>query len=537
MLLLSLVYLGTPFDEIVFTLFEKLILTEKRTKGIEALELVSLAWSEKSFGEGAWAQTPAAQAFLQHLESLGALAALQDKVTSASTSVRFKALVERSFSLSVSLWFCSCFVLFCFPHPKIQNIRLCLGTKSLWRLMPCVLPDGVLVSYTEKEQLDSLERCRVLRKKAASLEAEIAQKDKGKDKGKHKEGDGAPSQQLFETMRDHNREISARMLGVELNFFHDIASVNMLQATQDYIQKSETYDPEITNDNLVQAARNVWTCYALQLICHQTDAVLSNAILGYSLLYPYTDNYLDDTTVEPRRKYEFQQTFGGWLEGDFSVAPTTPTEQKVFDQVRHVESTFDRTRYPNVFHSLTAINDAQTASLSQHGDMSLGQLLSVTVYKGGTSVLADLFMSDGNASDERDILFSFLLGVCLQLIDDLQDVIEDSAVGHNTVFTRSQDQHAYCDLLVIRIIRLLDWTAHPRNPWSLKVTTPAALLLRTQMLLMCNSIVMKSIAQSSQMFSAEFIEEYKRYAPVPLVTLKNEKSMKHLLGLVRKNAI
>jgi len=119
MLLLSLAYLGSPFDGVVFTLFQKLILPERKAQGVEALELASLAWSEKSFGEGVWAQTPAAQSFLRHLESLGELKVIQDHVTSASTAIRFKALVERSvcffsllffflsFSLSL-LTFCFC---------------------------------------------------------------------------------------------------------------------------------------------------------------------------------------------------------------------------------------------------------------------------------------------------------------------------------------------------------------------------------------------------------------------------------------------
>lgn len=509
-LCLSLSYLGPPFDHLVFSFLERHLLGEpaRVREAFSALKVASLAWREKAFAEGAWSKTPAAQGFLARLRDLPSplgssrsfLEELEAEVSAATSGVRFKAIVE---------W-------------------LCVGTKSLWRVLPSTLPDGVLQSYTEQQQLESIDRCRKLRKKAGTIEGDLP---------KLRKTDAAEAERQWMAMRDYNREISARMLGVDLHFFHDMATANMFEATQDYMFKSEAYDPSITNDNLVQAARNVWTCYALQLICLQQPAACNSAIMGYSLLYPYTDNFLDDTSIDPRQKHQFQKTFGGWLEGDYSVPPSTPNERKVLDQVLSVEARFPRAEFPNAFHSLTAINDAQTASLSQHAALSTSQILGVTVYKGGTSVLADLFMGDAAALDERDYLFAFLLGFGLQLVDDLQDVVEDSAVGHHTLFTRARDQKMFCDLLVVRLMRLLDWTAHPRHPWGLKVTTPAALLLRTQMLLMCNSIVMKSIAQSAQMFTAEFIAEYTRYAPVPLVILKNEKSMKHLLMLVRKNAI
>jgi len=513
-LCLSLSYLGSPFDQLVFDHLERHLLVSptpggspRTAQALTALRVSSLAWREQSFARGAWAKTAAAQRFLDVLRATtpadspaSLFVTLEEEVASATTGVRFKGVVE---------W-------------------LCIGTKSLWRLLPSTLPEETLQSYTEQEQLGSLDRCRKLRKKAGTIESELPELRKK---------DPAEADRKWMEMRDYNREISARMLGVDHHFFHDMATVNMFEATQDYIVKSEAYDPEITNDNLVQAARNVWTCYALQLICHQQPASCNGGVLGYSLLYPYTDNFLDDNTVPSAHKHQFQRTFGAWLEGDYSTPPATKIERKVLDQVLSVESKFPRNEFPNAFHSLTAINDAQTASLSQHAALSFSHILGVTVYKGGTSVLADLFMGDGAASDERDLLFSFLLGFGLQLVDDLQDVVEDSKEGHHTVFTRAQDQKMFCDLLVVRLIRLLDWTTHPRHTWGLKVTTPTALVLRTQMLLMCNSIVMKSIAQSAQMFSAPFMSEYTRYAPVPLITLKSEKSMKHLLMLVRKKAI
>jgi len=310
----------------------------------------------------------------------------------------------------------------------------------------------------------------------------------------------------------------------------------MFDSTKVYIKMAEGYDPEIPNDSLVQAARNVWTCFSLQLLLLKQEAAMNYAILGYSLLYPYSDNYLDDSSVDRPKKYAFQKTFGDWLEGIYEVEPSTPTERKVYDQVRFVEKEFPRPENPNVFHSMTAINDAQTASLRQHENISDSELLTTTVFKGGTSVLADLFMVAGSNPSEEDQIFSFSLGFALQLVDDIQDIIEDSKNKHHTTFTRSLERKQYADLLVLRLIYLLDWTINPKF-WKVKNTSDIAMAIRKQMLRMCTSIVMKSIAQSPQLFSSDFVRKHYCYSPFPLQALKEEKSMKHILEVVRKDTI
>ena len=52
--------------------------------------------------------------------------------------------------------------------------------------------------------------------------------------------------------------------------------------------------------------RNVWIINILQRL-KGVDITLSNAIFGYSMLYPYTDNYLDDVNISKEEKVEFNQ--------------------------------------------------------------------------------------------------------------------------------------------------------------------------------------------------------------------------------------
>ena len=105
------------------------------------------------------------------------------------------------------------------------------------------------------------------------------------------------------------------------------------------------------------------------------------------MLYPYSDNFLDDPTISTADKIAFQGKFRRWLSGYHDPGPSSPGEKKVHDQVMVIEQQFDRTKDINAFNSLVAILDGQTASLRQHtkpGELvlTLDTLLSISVFKG-----------------------------------------------------------------------------------------------------------------------------------------------------------
>jgi hypothetical protein len=71
--------------------------------------------------------------------------------------------------------------------------------------------------------------------------------------------------------------------------------------------------------------------------------------------------------------------------------------------------------------------------------------------KGGSSVLVDLHLvtAAATAAEER---FAFAYGVCLQLLDDIQDVDADRAANHHTIFTQS----AVLDEVAARLAHFLN---------------------------------------------------------------------------------
>src|SRR4030095_16047831 len=98
----------------------------------------------------------------------------------------------------------------------------------------------------------------------------------------------------------------------------------------------------------------------------------------------------------------------------------------------------------------------QTRSVAQHGGAGLtdAELLSISVEKGGSSVLADMFLVTGTPEpvEER---FAFGYGIFLQLLDALQAVGADMIAGHETIFTRAA-RLGPLDEVTARLARFID---------------------------------------------------------------------------------
>ncbi|RPJ58170.1 MAG: hypothetical protein EHM24_28865, partial [Acidobacteria bacterium] len=157
------------------------------------------------------------------------------------------------------------------------------------------------------------------------------------------------------------------------------------------------------------------------------------AVLAYSLLYPYTDNHLDDPAVELSAKRAFIRRLGDRLAGS-ALEPAAPLERQVFRLVELIECQFARERQPQVYEALLAIHAAQLRSVTLLQRPAPDDVVEISVEKGGTSVLADGYLVAGtlNAAQAECV---FGLGVFLQLRDDLEDLVEDRRSKQATVFS------------------------------------------------------------------------------------------------------
>ncbi len=75
-----------------------------------------------------------------------------------------------------------------------------------------------------------------------------------------------------------------------------IISEPMIKSSWKFLKVARHYDSEITIEDAFQAMRNVWIMNGLQLLMGM-EIKLTPSVFAYSMLYPYTDNYLDDNNI------------------------------------------------------------------------------------------------------------------------------------------------------------------------------------------------------------------------------------------------
>jgi hypothetical protein len=200
-------------------------------------------------------------------------------------------------------------------------------------------------------------------------------------------------------------------------------------------REARRFDPAVTTADILQASRNAWTACALQMLLGR-EMGLTPAIFAYSMLYPYTDNYMDDPATTRDAKVGFSGRFGRRLAGE-TVAPANHREEVIWRLVGMIEAQYPRVEYPRVFESLSAIHRAQADSLRLLRGTPLAadvDVLRLSFAKGGSSVLADAYLATGSLNP-AEAQFAFAWGVALQLADDLQDVQEDGRAGVLTLFS------------------------------------------------------------------------------------------------------
>jgi hypothetical protein len=275
-------------------------------------------------------------------------------------------------------------------------------------------------------------------------------------------------------------------------------------------------DRAVTTADILQACRNAWTACGLQALLGEPPH-LTPAIFAYSMLYPYSDNYLDDKNVSPVAKLCFSSRFRLRLAGD-ELRPANARESIIWNLVSLIEGQWPRSGYAGVYDCLLAIHRAQEKSIRQQRAASLSDadILRLSFAKGGASVLADAFLATGSLSQE-EMRFAFGWGVLLQLGDDLQDLTSDRERGFHTLFSRVAGK-APLDELTTRTLsfasRVLDsMDALPNGAEHLKE------LLRKNSI----SLLITAAGEYPELYRETYLRNLERYSPLRFAFLKNRK--------------
>ena len=167
---------------------------------------------------------------------------------------------------------------------------------------------------------------------------------------------------------------SATALDLEAETVH-LLTDDFLPVGTKLARWARQFDPNLGMADIIQACRNAWTACGLQPLLGDRMG-MTPSVLGYSLLYPYSDNYLDCEDVSAEAKLRFSERFRSRLRGE-GVPAQDYREAAVWTLVRLIEEQYPPARYPQVFDCLLAIHRAQEESLaqlkrcSQHDDAGL----------------------------------------------------------------------------------------------------------------------------------------------------------------------
>jgi hypothetical protein len=297
-----------------------------------------------------------------------------------------------------------------------------------------------------------------------------------------------------------------------------VESSGLTRATLDFARMARRFDPQISGEDIYQSGRNVMTAALIQLLLGLPVEV-TPALFAYSMLYPYTDNYLDDPLVSPATKKAFNQRFQRRLQGE-SITAANRHEEIISELVGMIEGQWQRSRYPLVYESLLAIHAAQARSLRLVAPGASPyelDVLGISFEKGGTSVLADGYLAAGElTSSQQRYLFGY--GAFTQLMDDLEDLEADRAEGRMTIFSQSAAGWKL-DSLTHQLIHF------GRNVFTDldAFDTSAVPALRSLAARCLDPILLDLANQSSFAYSGETLREYERHMPFRFSAVRKQR--------------
>lgn len=275
-----------------------------------------------------------------------------------------------------------------------------------------------------------------------------------------------------------------------------------------FAQTARRFDPQVRGSDIFQAMRNVWTMNCLQMLLGQ-PIELTPAVFAYSMLYPYTDNYLDDPAISAESKRAFNERFGWCLAGE-DIAPANAQEQTIHKLVDMIEGQFPRQDCPQVFESLYAIHRAQCKSvdlLRRQASPYEVDVLGISLEKGGTSVLADGYLVAGTLTEaQAACLFGW--GAFLQFGDDLQDVEQDAADGLSTVFSQTAGRWPL-DALTDRALQFGREVVKGLGCFSAPTAEPVERLMERS----THQLLVEAAGAAGHLYTADYVRRLEPHSP------------------------
>ncbi|MGI5915707.1 MAG: hypothetical protein ACOX9A_04575 [Anaerolineae bacterium] len=297
-------------------------------------------------------------------------------------------------------------------------------------------------------------------------------------------------------------------MGIQERHLNVLFSPEFLGGATGFVRATRDFDPGISGEDIFQASRNVWTMYGLQRLMGR-PVELTPSVFAYSMLYPYSDNYLDDPTVPAAIKRGFNDRFSRRLMGR-RIEPANAREEIISRLVGMIEQQHDRAQAPWVYEALLAIHRAQCRSMQLLHRRTAPyevDVLGISLEKGGTSVLADGYLVSERPTPEQEMSL-FAYGAFLQLVDDLQDVRGDAKDGLLTVFSHVVG-HWPLDALAGRTFGFGRRVLATLDCFHGNGSEPLKELMRAS----ADWLLVDAVGRSARYMSAHYLHQVEAYSP------------------------
>ncbi len=310
-------------------------------------------------------------------------------------------------------------------------------------------------------------------------------------------------------------------------YIDDTFSNGFVRSTRVFLDRVNEFDPSMEPEEIYQALRNVWIMNILQRYFNM-EIGCSDSMFAYSMLYPYTDNIIDDVSLPFAKKLQINRNLKERLEGK-PYPKATGIEKKLDALITLIEEEFPRDKFPIVFQSMLGIYNAQVKSLIQQGEDLPPYVIDIpgiSFEKGGTSVLADGYLIKGEL-DEAQEDFCFGLGAFLQLADDIQDIVPDKTNSHLTLFSQVAGKYK-ADALANKLFHYISMIVERG------LTDPALKNLRELIHKSFYFHIIEAVGKNRELYTDRYIKELQAHFPFRFSFLKKLRKKLNQLLLKQK---
>jgi len=375
---------------------------------------------------------------------------------------------------------------------------------GIWKDSPEFLPDFKR-RYITEEQNAREANFNVFQEKVKSFQSK---------KNRQALKKGNPGKSFFPVFRAFLQNV----FDFEPDQLEIILSDDFKNVSRDFFFKARMFGPELSPENIYQGMRNVWIMNGLQLMMG-LPVEITPSVFAYSMIYPYSDNLLDDPNISGTEKKDFSRRFNRRLHGEH-VESQNHAESQLFRLVGMFEKQFPRNNFPGVYESLYAIQQGQTRSLNlmNSNGMEESVVREICFEKGGASVLADGYLVAGRLTPQQEqALFGY--GIYLQLLDDIQDVKEDAEANTKTLFScldGTPDLSAF-----------VNRTIHFGRRAMEELRCFNGTEMETMLRLMNRSIetmIIESVGLNPDSYSDDYLQSLERYSPLRFEFIRQKRS-------------